>query len=400
MVRRTICWNALVFVARARTLMTVIVALVMLLGCAGGLRLTPIKSTQEKPSNVAVYFRVENSAGEPMGGLTADKFRIYEDAQIVSPYESKQTILNPTVAASHYTLLLIDMSGSISQSGGAQAVVEAATAFTEHVEKHQKVGVYAFDGSEDLYPISSFTNSAGSATAAVKSLGSFKGRDPSTNLNGAIVKGLKELETALSHAEHPLRFGTLVVFTDGTDHAARVSADEMRKAVADSSYEVFAIGLGAEIQEPQLKQVGKNGTAMAADRSSVKDAFGSIAQRIEATTKSYYLLSYCSPARAGEHEVQIEAVVADADGKNERTGRLAAQFDATGFQPGCDPNRAPSFDTSKGEALLPKQKDKGKDQGESKKASIVVSTGEKKPRSPATGDAQPKPVKPGNDFNP
>ena len=83
----------------------------------------------------------------------------------MSQYESKQTILNPTVAASHYTLLLIDMSGSISESGSSQAVVDAATTFTEHLEQYQKVGVYAFDGSEDLHPVAPFTNSAGSAKA-------------------------------------------------------------------------------------------------------------------------------------------------------------------------------------------------------------------------------------------
>ena len=50
------------------------------------------------------------------------------------------------------------------------------------------------------------------------------------------------------------------------------------------------------------------------------------------------LLSYCSPSRAGEHEVEIEAV---AEGTS---GRLAYRFNATGFGPNCDPNQKPSFD--------------------------------------------------------
>src|SRR5690348_2419061 len=102
-------------------------------GCSAGLKLTPIKSTQNKPSNVAVYFKVQTSSGEPVGGLAAEQFRIYEDGSLVSQYESKQTILNPEVAASHYTLLLVDMSGSVAESGNRDSVVEAASTFTDRV---------------------------------------------------------------------------------------------------------------------------------------------------------------------------------------------------------------------------------------------------------------------------
>jgi hypothetical protein len=327
------------------------------MGCGGGgLKLTSIKSAQNRPSNIAVYFKVQTSGGEPVGGLTASEFRIYEDGSLVSEGESKQTILNPEVAASHYTLLLVDMSGSITSDPQAvDTLVEAATAFTERVEKSQKVAVYAFDGSTELHPISPFT-SAGGAKSGIKSLGSYKAEDPSTNLNGAVVKGLAELQRALSQAEHPMRFGTLVVFSDGTDRANRVSKDDMRKAVEDSKYEIFAIGLGKEMQESELRDVGKDGTAKADDKASVVKAFDTIGARIEGATKSYYLLSYCSPSRAGKHEVRIEAVHKEADGKTEKSGSVTSEFDASGFTHGCDPNTPPHFDLSKGDALAPPPK--------------------------------------------
>jgi len=382
-----------IYTLRIVTLLSLASALWVLCGCAGGLTLTPIKSTSDKPSNVAVYFKVMRG-DEPVGGLTADQFRIYEDGTLVSKFESKQTILNPTVAASHYTMLLIDMSGSISESGSTESVMDAATAFTDKVEKFQKVGVYAFDGSDQIYPIAPFTNSEASVKAGIKSLKTFKAKDPSTNLNGAVIKGMEELQKALSHAEHPMRFGTLVVFTDGTDRAARVKAEDMQKAVHDTEYEVFGIGLGVEIKEDQIRQVGKNGTAMAADKNQVTAAFDKIAQRIENRMKAYYLLSYCTPARAGEHEVQIEAIFTD-DKKNESTGRLVQRFDAAGFGPNCDPNRPPKFDMSKGEALSPKDKDKDKSKAS---GSVSVGGGTSKPAAPSGG--QSKPVKPGEDFNP
>lgn len=316
------------------------------------LNLYEVQSSHEKPSNVAVYFRVERGDGEPVAGLTAEQFNIYEDEELVSVKESSQTILNPEVAASHYTLLLVDMSGSVSESEDAALVSDAAALFTSKVEANNKVAVYAFDGSEKIHKIRGFTASSGSADAGVGSVAGFQSKDPSTNLNGAVIQGLAELDAGLEKAENPLRFGTLVVFTDGTDRAARVSDDEMLSAVGDTPYEVFAIGLGEEISEEHLDSIGKSGFALAQDRTAVAEAFDAVAQRIEGITKSYYLLSYCSPARAGVHDVTIEAVKQSDDGKKEYKGEMTTSFDAEGFDSGCDPNKAPSFDITKGEAVV------------------------------------------------
>jgi hypothetical protein len=329
-----------------------------------GLHLTAIKATNSRPSNVAVYFKVETRSGEPVGGLTADRFKIFEDDNLVSQYESKQTILNPEVAAVHYTLLLVDMSGSVSESGTGETLVQAVGAFTERVEKDQKVAIYAFDGSPDLYPIVPFTDQAGNAKAGVQQLATFKPKDPSTNLNGAIVKALDELDNDLGKATQPLKFGTLVIFTDGTDRANRVPADVMRQHVVEKPFDVFAIGLGAEIQEHQLAEIGKSGTAMATDKNAIVKAFDDIGAKVDAKTKSFYLLSYCSPARAGKHELRVQAEVTQ-EGKSPQTGSLESDFDATGFAPGCDPNTPPSFDVTKGDALaVHPDKDKDDDKGD------------------------------------
>lgn len=333
---------------------------VPMIGCGGGMKVTPIKTGFGKPSNVAVYFRVDDGS-EGVGGLTAESFKIYEDDSPVSTLESKQTIINPEVAASHYTLLLVDVSGSITESGAIQTVVDASNSFTDRVEKSHKVGVYSFDGAENLHAVSGF-GSPGSAKAGIAGLASYKPQDPSTNLNGAVIKALAELDKALEHAEHPMKFGTLVIFSDGLDRAHRVKDEDMQKAISDSKYDVFAIGLGPELTEDHMKRIGKSGTAKAENKDDVVKAFDQIAQRIENRTKSYYLLSYCSPSRAGVHKVKVEAVVKDAKG-SEKTGSTVQEFDATGFGQGCDPKTPPGFDVTKGDALAPP-----KDTGEKKVA--------------------------------
>ncbi len=250
------------------------------------------------------------------------------------------------------------MSGSITDSGSVDALVDAASAFADRIEqqKQQKVAVYAFGGEEHLHPIVAFST-AGAAKAGVKALAGYKPADPSTNLNGAIIEGLGELDKALKAAPNPLRFGTLVVFTDGSDRARRVKWEDVAKALDQTPYDVFAIGLGAEINDQQLGAIGKTGYAKAADKTVVSKAFDDIAARIDAQTKAYYLLSYCSPARAGKHKLTIEAKAKLADG-DVASGSLDDQFDATGFGVGCDPNQRPNFDITKGDALAPQPQPK------------------------------------------
>ncbi|MCA9606606.1 MAG: VWA domain-containing protein, partial [Myxococcales bacterium] len=256
----------------------------VLAGC-GGLRLSMVDSAYRTPSNVAVYFTVDTASGDPVAGLTADDFRIYEDGSIVSVAESRQTIVNPELAAEHYTLLLVDMSGSVSESDQVPLIEEAASEFTSTLEEHQRVAVYAFDGSEEIFPITRFTRSAGAANAGVGRISNFRTRDPSTNLHGAVVAAIAELDEAISRSDVPLRFGTVVVFTDGTDRAARVTANEMGDAINDSAYDFFAIGVGDEISEGVLSRVGREGYVMVEDRTAIRAAFTEISQRIVQMTQ-------------------------------------------------------------------------------------------------------------------
>src|SRR5262245_47560607 len=171
-------------------------ALCLLWVSAGCLKLTMYNAAVMKPSQVALYFSVVDTGGNPVPNLTADRFQIYEDGGLISVYESKQTILNPEVAAVHYTLLLVDLSGSITQSGALEQLKPAVQSFANRVGQLQKVAVYGFDGSPQLYPLVGFSSGGGGVMGAAERLSGFKGRDPSTNLNGAVVEGLKVLDKA------------------------------------------------------------------------------------------------------------------------------------------------------------------------------------------------------------
>lgn len=322
-----------------------------LLGCGNSLSVTRINSAEAKPNNVWVFFTVEQGE-EPVAGLTADDFAIYEDDKLVSPFESQQVIQNPEVAAVMYTHLLLDMSGSITESGESDSVVDAAHKFSERVGATQKVGVSAFDGSEDIIPVVRFTEAKGSVDGGLDGLRSFEPKDPSTNLHGAVIQGLETLRKALDKDKRPLKFGTLVIFTDGTDRAHRVTAEEMQEVMGSEDYadfEIYVIGVGAEIEEGALSDIGRDGTELATDEAKVEEAFTRVADRIDAHAKRFYLLSYCTPSRSGTHTVRIEARASDENGKNTRKGSVEYPFEADAFgpPPKCDPNRKPDFPLDK-----------------------------------------------------
>ncbi|MCB9718083.1 MAG: VWA domain-containing protein [Myxococcales bacterium] len=334
---------------RVTRLASSVLALSLLpLGCSSGLTVTRLNSDHKKPNNVWVFFTVQDEE-EPVAGLAAEDFAIYEDDQLVSVFESKQTIQNPDVAAVMYTLLLLDMSGSITESGQADLIVDAAQSFSDRVGQSQKVAVFAFDGGKDIRSVVGFTEAKGSIEGGLEGLRTYKARDPSTNLNGAIVDGLQVLRKALDKDKRPLKFGTLVVFSDGTDRAARVSKEDMQEELGKEEYadfEIFAIGVGAEMEESALGEIGRDGTELAEDDAAVQAAFERVAQRIEDQSKRFYLLSYCTPARDGEHTVRIEAQAEkNAKGKAKKKGDVSWTFDAKGFgpPPDCDPNRQPTF---------------------------------------------------------
>ncbi len=302
-------------------------------GC--GLKLQMVDASVRKPSNVAVYFTVDTHNGQPVANLTPQDFRIYEDKQPVSILESKQTILQPEVAAIHYTLLIVDMSGSVVDSGDMPTLIEAASSFGERVGPYQKVAVYSFDGSPHLTSVVPF---GGNVRAGVTALAMKRPRDPSTNLNGAVIEGVRLLTQQMEHGPVPLRFGTLVVFTDGTDRAHRASPEDVDHALDSAGFETYVIGAGQEVDRSQLSRIGRSGTFASQNPGDVKKGFDEIGARIEAASRRFYLLSYCSPSRAGEHEVEIEANGAGA------SGRLSYQFNANGFGPNCDPKQKPAFD--------------------------------------------------------
>jgi hypothetical protein len=310
------------------------------------------------PSRVSWFFRVETCSGTPVAGLSATQFEIYEDEKKVSAFESQQRVAAKGERFRLYSVVLLDMSGSMLRSGDFPQLQSAASSYLETVlsgggDGH-RVALLTFDGRAEPQMVVPFTSNLTALKMGLNGLSQsecstaadcagfsdrrtcagFRCVDDSTNLNGAIVKSLATLNQETAQAEVPWRDGALVVFTDGTDQAARVSAVAALEAVRKSSQHVFSIGLGGEVDVETLRGVGKDGYWPVSKAEQLIPAFSEIAARISGLANRFYVLEYCSPKRSGRHSLKVVASVeTERDGL--MSGSLTGQFDATGFSSGC-----------------------------------------------------------------
>jgi hypothetical protein len=126
-----------------------------------------------------------------------------------------------------------------------------------------------------------------------------------------------------------------VVFTDGRDLAHRVSSGDVDDALDETEHSSFAIGVGAEVDPAELAAIGRTKAAIAGGPEEIANAFLEVADALGARAESDYVVSYCSPARAGERTLDIDVT----DG--EASAQASITFAADGFGAGCSPSATP-----------------------------------------------------------
>jgi hypothetical protein len=325
-----------------RVLVLLVVAL-SASGCAlfGGAHVETVASSAQKPSNVALLVEV-TEAGEPVAGLESRNFKLYENGQELVPDDVKRTLLDRTPVVADRVVLVVELHGQPSSEERAR-LVRAVDAFIEKVRSVVGVSVYAFDGGDGLKPVGDYPKGGGGASAtALLSLG---GPDGSRNLHGAVIDGVRQLELRLASENKPVRLGTLVVVARGPDLANRQTEDRMTQVLQSVRFDVIAVGIGEDT--PYLGFAG-SGVVQAQNADTLPIALEEAATRSVATHGKYYLVAYCSPARAGERRLKVEVAYANKRGED-RGGSVEQDFDATGFGPGCNPTTPPRFVASKSE---------------------------------------------------
>ena len=141
----------------------------LLVSSAGCLNLDLLEGSTTPEGAVIVNFTAHGSGGAPAGGMVSADFEILEDGELVSEYESQQIILNPKAQFRLVSILLLDMSGSILESGNLSALQDAAVAYVEATTDVSEVGIYRFDGREDIIPVVEVTDDLTVLQAGIES---------------------------------------------------------------------------------------------------------------------------------------------------------------------------------------------------------------------------------------
>lgn len=300
------------------------------------------------PGKVSVLFRVSDNLGNPISGLTANQFTIYEQGRndecfnTISSSESLARISPNSQVFSNNTLLVLDLSNSVLQDSLEELKV-ASTSFVNNVMPSPetdsfKMAIYWFDGEDELHLLNPLTSSTGELTNAIDGITEDISNDPSTDLYGAVIKSSNIAEDLIQEGRNsessPIAAASVVLFTDGTDQASRYTEESALNAVnnADPNISFFTIGLGAEIDSQILDEIGKTSSAVASNAAELETTFNQISARVSEQANSFYLFEYCTPKRDGSGENNL--VIQLTDGA--RQGAVQTKFRADGFTGGCE----------------------------------------------------------------
>ena len=305
------------------------------------LRLTLIEHTTAPPANVSILFKVDTAENQPVAELASGDFDLFENGQLISRFEADLTILPKTGQFQYSIVLLMDLSGSILASESLGPLKEAAQRFIEAIMVPSddprygeiEMGIWWFDGRADIDSLIAFTVDPAALVAAIDGITDGLTVDNSTNLYGAVIQGLTGAGQRVTQLRRQgvLSAGSVVLFTDGTDQANRVSRSDALRAVGRTGDDlsVYTIGLGGEIDEQTLQEIGADGFTSASNLEELVPRFQEIADLVRDEARSYYLLEYCSPKRNGLNELGLRASAQD------HMGVLTTRFSAQGFTSGC-----------------------------------------------------------------
>lgn len=298
------------------------------------------------PGKVSVFFKVTDASGNPVPGLSADQFTIYEQGRndecfnTISSSESSARISSKSQIFANNTLLVLDLSNSVL-SNSLDELKVASSSFISSVMPEEEsssfsMGIYWFDGEDELHLLQELTSSEEELLVAVESIDSDISNDPSTDLYGAVLKASEIAEELLAEnrTNDIIGAGSVVIFTDGTDQASRYTEEAALDAVneADRNISFFSIGLGVEIDADILMGIGKTFSAFAGNEAELESVFNEISLKVSQQANSFYLFEYCTPKRDGSGRNNLAIRLLDGD----RQGAVQTEFYATGFSAGCE----------------------------------------------------------------
>lgn len=299
-------------------------------------------------SSVALQFTVDDCYGRPVTGLTCDDFPSQCDFVLKEDgvWLAEDTVATVLEAKDRtiFVSLVVDMSNA--SKGALEQVIAGAKGFVRKLQgggnpQRMQIALEAFGGEADLTELQAPTLDQDALLAKLDSLATWKPTDPSsTNLNGAVKSALERLAQQREAYEErndggAFTSGYVVLVTSGHDSAGLIQANDLGDT---NSARIVAVGVDSPVYDAAaLEKIATGGLFTSPDSSTLDRDFQALANRIAGEVNRTYVLSYCSPKRAGTHTVALEI----AGRVNVRTATYP--FSADNFVAGCS---AETFQTA------------------------------------------------------
>lgn len=294
------------------------------------------------PAKVSMFLQIEDKNGNPVSDLVDSDFAIYEKGinddseKLISTNVAERQIAPKGGLFSYNTLLILDLSGG-DLNDNLQAIKEASKKFIDQIMPSDEgdganMAIYWFDGEDILHQLAPLTNKRTDLKVAIEGINSQISSDNSTDLYGAVLKSTEAAQMILANNDSLLTSASIVLFTDGTDQAARYTRDAALSAVQAAKDQIayYAIGLGNEIDRDVLEAIGLKSSTFASSTEQLNQRFEEIAGAVFNQANSFYLFEYCSPKRNGTNDLRVEVK------KGTKKGAVTTSFDAIGFKGGCE----------------------------------------------------------------
>jgi len=332
--------------------LTAALLLSALSGCnlvTGGVKVEPVAVSAQKPGHVALYVAVSKH-GNGVIGLKKEDFKVYENGAALDNEQIKLTLLSTNATTSRHATVLVDMSKSLKREE-RKSLADALRPFIARLRQREPVSLYAFDGAEKAhlvqeYPQQDARPEPDEKDTSMERLLSFSRKDTSTSLYSAVIDGSQQLSASLAAEGRPVEHGTLIVVALNPDSAGRVEESKLRDFIDDSPHHIFLMTVGTQASAADITFIGKTGGTRAGSAMTMSAPLNDVANAVDDELFRNYLVSYCSPSRAGRRDVKLEVTSRDAQGKAS-VGSYSTEIDADGFGPGCDPAAAPQFVVAK-----------------------------------------------------
>lgn len=301
-------------------------------------------NSSDIPANsntLEVYFKLNDIQGNPVPNKTQNFFNILErntadqNFNLISENEANRQIDPDKADFKYFNTIVLDLSGSVIDNN-LEDLKNATSSFVQNIyneidAENLLTSIIWFDGNQNVNIFQDFTNDFQLLLSKIEEINESLPTDQSTNLNGAIIQSIGHTITELNTQQEFITGASILFFTDGTDQSAFNNTQEALNSVANASnreINIYSVGLGNEIDEATLSQVGYTGAFFSDDSEALENEFISVAQEIEDEANSFYLLKYCTPKRNGSNIVRIGISNAISIGGE-------SSFSASGFQDNC-----------------------------------------------------------------